>query len=143
MLTYKVMVIAALILSLAASLIWNWNQHLDKLEMRDALAASQSRVEELRADIRRQAEALAEREKKITALANEKYRLNKRLKEAIDREQEVREWAYDRVPDAVCGLLREKRQPPAGKAWQARQPESEMPESWNRARIISLPEVAE
>ena len=106
MLTYKVMVIAALILSLAASLIWNWNQHLDKLEMRDALEASQSRVEELRADIRRQAEALAERETEINSLTAAKNRLNRQLREAAANDAETKLWVDAIVPASVDRLLR-------------------------------------
>ena len=106
MLTYKVIIGAAAVFAFAFSVWLNVALHRERKELEIALEASQARVEQLRADMQRQAEALFEREKKITSLANDKYRLSKQLKEAADREQEVKLWIDTRVPDAVSGMLR-------------------------------------
>ena len=104
----KTIIFAALLaLCFAFSLWLNVSLSRDKKELETALSVSQERVEQLKADIQRQSEVLFEREKKISSLANEKYKLSKKLKEAAEHEQEVKLWIDTRVPDSVSGMLKD------------------------------------
>lgn len=78
----------------------------ERNELKTALKSTLDRVEELQADMRKQAEVLAERETKIGKLAADKSRLSKKLKEAAEHEQEVRLWIDTVVPPSVSGMLR-------------------------------------
>ena len=78
----------------------------ERNELKTALKSTLDRVEELQADMRKQAEVLAEREGKIDKLAKDKYRLNQRLKEAAAHEEGVKLWIDTVVPHPVDRLLR-------------------------------------
>ena len=79
----------------------------ERNELKTALNVASERIEELRNDITKQANVLAERETKINSLTADRNRLNRKLKEAGEREQEVKLWIDTRVPDAVSGLLKD------------------------------------
>lgn len=77
----------------------------ERNELRTALRSTLDRVEELQADIRKQAEVLAERETKINSLANDKARLNRKLKEAAAHDKDTKIWIDTAVPSSVSRLL--------------------------------------
>lgn len=106
MLTFKVVFGAATILIFVLSVWLNISLYQERKELETALEASQSYAEELKADIRKQADVLFEREQRIDKLANDKARLNRQLKEMAKNDEEVKLWIDTRIPDAVIGMLR-------------------------------------
>lgn len=103
----KTIIFAALLAICFVFSVWlNIQQHQDKKELETALNATKERIEELKADMQKQADVLAEREQKINTLASDKYRLSKKLKEAAEHEESVKLWIDTRIPDAVSGMLR-------------------------------------
>lgn len=104
----RTIIFAALLAVCFVFSVWlNIQQHQDKKELETALNATRERIEELKADMRKQADVLAEREQKINILANDKYRLSKRLREAAEHEQEVKLWIDTVVPAPVSGMLKD------------------------------------
>lgn len=104
---FTVIFSSVLVILAVFSVYLNISLRRERNELKLALEASISRIEELRHDIEKQAEVLNERDNRISALARDKYVLNKKIKEAAEHEQEVKLWIDTTVPDSVSQLLRE------------------------------------
>ena len=120
---------AALGMLFALSLIANWFLISEKRELETALKAATEYADRLKDDMRRQAEALSERDAEISRLSRDRNALSRKLKAAAERDPEAKAWAGMKVPDAVDELLRRERKILP-----------DTPPEWDHARIISKPE---
>ena len=107
MLAYKV-VFCAVVAAIFVFSVWlNFALHQERKELETALEAAQDYCDALKADISKQADVLAEREIKINSLTADRNRLNRKLREAAEHEQEVKLWIDTAVPDSVSRLLKD------------------------------------
>ena len=103
-----VLILSALLAILAVFLLFmTISLRNERNELKTALKAASERIEELREDIAKQANVLAERETKINSLTADRNRMNRKLKEAAEHEESVKLWIDTAVPASVSRLLKD------------------------------------
>ena len=90
-----------------SSLVLNVYLWSEKKALTTALENAEDFIDNLKHDIEIQGEILSQREKRIDQLSKDKNVLNKKLKEAMNHDEQVKAWANEYVPSSINELLKQ------------------------------------